>query len=249
MAASRIALLNAAQQGAETKRNFAREVDAELVEYDVTERELPENLRFDACILTGSWASVYWDRDWIAELKEWVGPAVRRGMPFLGVCFGHQLLADVLGGGVEGMNEYELGYRRVEHDGDCPLFDGISGNFTAFASHSDRVTRLPPGAELIAKNDFGIQGYRKDDVFGIQFHPEYDQVMAEHVTRKKDELPAERRSRVLEGINDENYRAAREAKSLFDNFIDYVEREPNRSAGFETVRNRRQTADKPRGDS
>lgn len=222
MSTPRIALLNAAHDEAETRRNFHREVDANLTEYDVTERELPRTLGFDACIITGSRASVYWDRPWIAELKEWVGPAVRRGMPFLGVCFGHQLLASVLGGSVKHMGEYEIGYRRIEHDGECPLFEGIDDRFTAFTTHSDHVTRLPPGARRVAKNEYGIHGFRKDDVFAVQFHPEYDTAMAERITRGKDELTEETRQRVLDDINDDNYAAACETKAVFDNFVAYV---------------------------
>jgi GMP synthase (glutamine-hydrolysing) len=218
----RIALLNAAHDGTETGRNFHREVDADLVEYDVTEGELPRSLEFDACIVTGSRASVHWDRPWIAELEEWVGSAVRRGLPLLGICFGHRLLADVLGGAIEHVDEYEIGYRRVEHHGESPLFEGVEDRFTVFTSHADRVTRLPPGARRIARNEYGIHGFRKDDVFAVQFHPEYDTAMAERVTRDKDELPGETRRRVLDGIDDAGYAAAREATAVFDDFLAYV---------------------------
>jgi GMP synthase (glutamine-hydrolysing) len=218
----RIALLNAAHSGDHTRRNFRREVDADLVEFDVTEGELPADFAFDAAIVTGSRASVYWDEPWIGELKEWVGDAVEAGLPFLGVCYGHQLLADVLGGRVEGMGEYEIGYRTVEHDG-SPLFAGIDPEFTVFTTHSDRVAELPPGADLIAQNDYGIHGFRKGDVFTVQFHPEYDMETAETVTRgKDDQLSAERIQQVLDGITDGNYAAACEAKTLFANFTDYV---------------------------
>lgn len=227
----RIALLNAAHDGAETRRNFFREVDADLEEYDVTNHELPDSLGFDACIITGSRASVYWDRSWIAELKEWVGLAVRSGMPFLGICFGHQLLASVLGGSVKHMGEYEIGYRQVEHDGECPLFEGIDDEFTVFTTHSDCVTRLPPGARRIAKNDYGIHGFRKENVFAVQFHPEYDTAMAERVTNGKDELSGERRQRVLSGITDENYAAASEAKLVFDNFVRHVRTQRDAATG------------------
>jgi GMP synthase (glutamine-hydrolysing) len=222
MTRPRIALLNAAHGGDHTRRNFRREVDADLVEFDVTERELPDGFAFDGCIVTGSRASVYWDEPWIGELKEWVGDAVEAGLPFLGVCYGHQLLADVLGGRVEAMDDYEIGYRTVEHD-DSRLFDGVDGEFTVFTTHSDRVAELPPGAELIAENDYGIHGFRKGDVFTVQFHPEYDMATAETVTEgKDDQLAADRIQRVLDGITEENFAAACEAKTLFDNFIEYV---------------------------
>lgn len=217
----RIALLNAAHDGADTRRNFRRELDADLVEFHCPGGELPDTFQFDACVLTGSRASVYWDEPWIGALKSYVGDAVDTGMPMLGVCYGHQLLADVLGGRVEDMGEYEIGYRTVEHDSENTLLDGVDGEFTVFTTHSDHVTEAPPGATVFAKNDYGIHGFRKGNVFTVQFHPEYDMATAESVTSGKD-LPDERIQRVLDGIDAENYGAACEAKVLFDNFTDFV---------------------------
>jgi len=217
----RLALLNAAHDGEDNRRNFRRELDAELVEFHVTEGELPDRFAFDGCVVTGSRASVYWDEPWIADLQSWVDEAIDRGLPFLGVCFGHQLLADTLGGTVEPMDEYEIGYRTVEHDGQNPLLSGVDESFTVFTTHSDRVAELPPGARQFAENDYGVHGFTKGDVFAVQFHPEYDTDTAEMVASGKD-LPEERIERVLDGITEENYRAACEAKRLFDNFTDYV---------------------------
>lgn len=210
----RIALLNASQEPS-TVRNFRRELDADLVEFAVRE-ELPETFAFDAAVVTGSRASVYWDEPWIDALVEWVDEATDRELPLLGVCFGHQVLAEALGGTVEDMGEYEIGYREVEGDG--LLFDDT---VTAFTTHSDAVTELPAGAERTAENDYGIHGFRAGNAFGVQFHPEYDMETARTVTRGK-ELPDERIERVLDGITEENYAAACEAKSLFENFTDYV---------------------------
>ncbi|MFT4921322.1 MAG: GMP synthase (glutamine-hydrolyzing) [Haloarculaceae archaeon] len=224
MSGLRIALLNAAHDGDHTRRNFRREVDADLVEYQATERELPETFAFDGCIVTGSRASVYWDEPWIEDLKAYASDAIDHGLPFLGVCYGHQLLADVLGGRVEDMGEYELGYRTVEQDGENDLLAGIDEEFTVFTTHSDRVAEAPPGAHVFAQNDYGIHGFRKGEVFAVQFHPEYDMGTAEKVAKGKD-LPDERIQRVLAGISPENYDAACEAKRLFDNFTDYVRRQ------------------------
>lgn len=218
----RIALLNAAETDTHTRRNFRREVDADLVEYHVADRTFPETYNFDACIVTGSRASVYWDRPWIGELKEWVGDAIERGIPFLGVCFGHQLLADVLGGQVEDMGEYEIGYRQISQRTHSPLLSGIDSEFTAFTTHSDRVARLPPGAELLAENDYGVHAFRKDDVFAVQFHPEYDMRTAADIASGKEQLSDERLNQVLDGITEENYAAACEAKTVFENFTTYV---------------------------
>lgn len=223
MGPPQIALLNAAHEAADTARNFRRELDADIVEFHCPSGDRPDGFRYDGFVVTGSRASVYWDREWIGRLKTWVGDAVRAGLPGLGVCFGHQLLADVLGGRVDGMGEYELGYRTVEQDGENRLLAGLDEQLTVFTSHSDHVVDPPPGATVFARNDYGVHGFRDERIFAVQFHPEYDMTTAESVTEgKADQLPPERIESVLEEIHAENYRDAVEAKTLFDNFTDYV---------------------------
>ena len=234
MSQHRIALLNAATQPEATSRNFRRELDADVVEFHCPAGEVPEGFRYDGFVVTGSRASVYWDREWIGRLKAWVRDAVEGGLPALGICYGHQLLADVLGGRVEDMGEYEIGYRAVRQSHESRLLDGIDEEFTVFTTHSDRVVAPPPGATVFARNDYGIHGFRKDRAFGVQFHPEYDMETAETVTRgKDDQLTQERIQSVLNGVTPETYDRACEAKRLFDNFLDYVD----------TVRTERATAD------
>jgi GMP synthase (glutamine-hydrolysing) len=220
----RLALLNAAHAAADTRRNFRRELDADLVAFHCPSGEFPERFRYDGFVVTGSRASVYWDREWIGRLKRWVGDALEAGLPALGVCYGHQLLADVLGGRVESMGEYEIGYRTVEQDGDTRLLEGIDEPMTVFTTHSDHVREAPPGATVFARNEYGIHGFRKGRAFAVQFHPEYDMETAETVTRgKSDQLPEDRIEAVIDGIDADNYEAACEAKRLFDNFLAYVE--------------------------
>ncbi|WP_436907855.1 type 1 glutamine amidotransferase [Halosimplex marinum] len=233
MTRPRIALLNAAHEAEGNRRNFRRELDADLTEFHLPTGQFPETFEFDGCVVTGSRASVYWDEEWIPPTKEWVGEAIDRGLPLLGVCYGHQLLADVLGGTVEDMGEYEIGYRTVEHSGDSVLFDGIDDEFTVFTTHSDYVAELPPGAERLAANDYGVHGFRKGRAFGVQFHPEYDMDAAAEVTvGKEGQLSEERIQSVLDGITPENYDAACEAKQVFDNFLAFVrEVDANGTAG------------------
>ncbi|WP_459193043.1 type 1 glutamine amidotransferase [Halosimplex sp. J119] len=221
MTRPRIALLNAAHEAEGNRRNFRRELAADLTEFHLPAGDIPETYDFDGVVVTGSRASVYWDEEWIDPTKEWVEAAIDRGLPCLGVCYGHQLLADVLGGTVESMGEYEIGYRTVERAGDSRLLAGLDEEFTVFTTHSDAVVELPPGAERLATNEYGVHGFRKDRVFGVQFHPEYDVQTAEEVTKGKD-LPEERIRSVLDGITPENFDAACEAKQVFDNFVDFV---------------------------
>ena len=212
----RIALLNASYDDSNTARNFGRELDGDLSVYSAVDRELPTSYEFDAVVVTGSRASVYEEEPWIADARDWVAGALDRGLPALGICWGHQLLADVLGGTVEPMGEYELGYRTVRHTG-ADIFEGVPESFTVFTTHSDAVTDLPPGADRIAENEYGIQGFRRGNVYGLQSHPEYDPETAEAVTRGKD-LPEERIESVCAGITESAYDEAKAAKRVFDNF-------------------------------
>lgn len=224
MSRLRLALLNAADDGSNTRRNFRREFAADLVEFDVTSGQLPSSFAFDGCVVTGSRCSVYWNEPWLPPLKDWLDRAIEADLPFLGVCFGHQLLADVMGGEVEDMGGYEIGYREVVQFENDPLFDGIDRRFTVFTTHSDRVRALPEGATPLAATEYGNHGFRRGDVYGVQFHPEYDLETAESVTAGKD-LPADQYERVMAGITEETYAAACQAKQLFGNFERLLDRE------------------------
>lgn len=218
----RIALLLASHNPDDTRRNFDREVPAELVEFQVTEGALPgEDEDLDGYIVTGSKSSVYDDEEWIADTIEWVRSAHERGIPGLGVCFGHQLLASAFGGTVEDIGEYELGYRELTHDPD-PIFDDIDREFLAFETHSDRVTDLPADAEVLSENEYGIQAFRLEYAVGVQFHPEYDLETARRIAEEKP-VGEEKRARVLAGVTEANRQRAAEAAIVFENFVEEVE--------------------------
>ncbi len=218
----RVALLNASYDATNTRRNFRRELDASVEEFNATDGHLPREFDHDAVVVTGSRASVYWDEDWIDATRETVRRALDRELPVLGVCWGHQLLADTLGGTVEAMDDREIGYREIEltDAGRADtLFAGVDSPLLAFTTHGDSVVDLPDGATRLAENDYGLQAFRHGTGVGVQFHPEYDRRTAREVTRGKD-LPAQRERRVLDGITDENYRRASRTKTLFGNFTD-----------------------------
>ena len=221
MTRPRLAFLNASANGRSTSRNFRRELDADLAEFDAYGGDLPDGFDFDGVVVTGSRASVYWDEPWIADLLDWVREAVDRGLPHLGVCYGHQVLAEALGGTVEPMGEYEIGYREVRRVGDSRLLADLPERFLVFTTHQDAVTALPPGATPIAENEYGNHGFEVGRVSTVQFHPEYDLETAERVARGKD-LDDDHLERVLDGITEANYARACEAKRLFDAFVAYV---------------------------
>jgi len=235
MSRLRFALLNAAHGDENTTRNFRRALDADLAEFHATDGQLPDHYEFDGVVVTGSRASVYWDEEWIPPLVDYVAEAHDRDIPILGVCYGHQVLAEALGGRVAGMDEFEIGYnqiqRRPEADDD-ELLGSLDAEFTVFTTHGDAVVDLPPEAELLAENEFGVHAFRAGHAWGLQFHPEYDIATARDVTDgKRDSLGDARVDAVLEAVTPAKYETACEAKRLFENFTSYARQVAEEATG------------------
>jgi GMP synthase-like glutamine amidotransferase len=134
----------------------------------------------DAYIVTGSSAGVYDDAPWIGELMDFLRAAKGRAK-LVGVCFGHQAMAQAFGGQVVkspkgwGIGEHE--YAVTSHE---PWMDG-AGTIRLPASHQDQVVSLPPGAEVIAASAFtplaGL-AWRDQPAISIQPHPEFEPAYA-----------------------------------------------------------------------
>lgn len=217
-----IAIIDASLGDTPAQENIERLTAAETIPFKASRGAIPppptSDVRgYDAGIVTGSQCSVYEDQKWIHELTDWAREAHAADVPILGICWGHQLLAQALGGRIVAMDEYELGYKTIRQVSESKLFAGISNEFVAFETHSDRVYELPDGAIRLAENDRGVQAFRMDQTYGVQFHPEYDRETAEHVTRRKD-LPQERIQAVLEEITESTYEASKAARRVFENF-------------------------------
>jgi len=230
-----IAIVDASIGETPAERNLTRSLDAETRVYKVSDGRFPPlptgpGWTYDAVVISGSQTAVYDDLDWIHDLTSWVRAVHRADVPVLGICWGHQLLAQALGGRVVDMGEHELGYRTVHQRGEDPLFAGAPASFTAFQTHSDRVAELPSGAVELARNDHGIQAFKLGSRYGVQFHPEYDRETAEWVIGNKD-LSTERLDSVRATITDESVAAARQANRVFENFLALVgshQRRPGR---------------------
>ncbi len=132
----------------------------------------------DYFIITGSPRSVYEESHWMLNLENFIVGASEKRIPILGICFGHQLIAKALGGKV-GLNPagWELGSYYVEQSSagvESLLFNGISNPFYAHESHQDVVTVLPTSAVELAQNNKGNQAFQVgENIFGVQFHPEF----------------------------------------------------------------------------
>ena len=140
---------------------------------------LPEVQACAGVIITGSHAMVTDHLAWSVAIEDWLPALVEAGVPILGVCYGHQLLAQAMGGEV-GYHPQgkEVGTREIELLPACaadPLFRSLPPSFLAHTTHAQTVLRLPPGAVRLAANlhepnhAFRL-GAR---AWGVQFHPEY----------------------------------------------------------------------------
>lgn len=142
---------------------------------------LPDARRFLGVVITGSDAMLTDNPDWSRRTQSWLEQILPAAdVPVLGVCYGHQLLAQTLGGKTGwSRNGEELGTVPVEltEDGERdPLLGVLPRQFTVQAAHSQAVLELPPGARLLARNAHeSVQAFAWGaNAWGVQFHPEFD---------------------------------------------------------------------------
>jgi GMP synthase-like glutamine amidotransferase len=136
---------------------------------------LPDIKGLEAILITGSSAGVYDDLDWIAPLEAFVREAHQGKVPTVGVCFGHQLIAQALGGTAR---KSEKGFGLGRHVYDIAPDNGvIDGARIALAcSHQDQVITPPAGARTVLSSDFTPHAgllYGGGTTFSVQAHPEF----------------------------------------------------------------------------
>jgi GMP synthase-like glutamine amidotransferase len=149
--------------------------------FDVRAADLPARPEAcDAYIVTGSSAGAYDPLPWIPPLEDFLRAASGRAA-LVGVCFGHQIMAQAFGGRVEksdkgwgvGLHTYQVVDRR-------PWMDDAAA-IAVPASHQDQVVEAPPRARVIAASDFtpfGALAYEDQPAISIQLHPEFEPAYA-----------------------------------------------------------------------
>jgi GMP synthase (glutamine-hydrolysing) len=152
---------------------------------------VPEtSTEYAALLLTGSAASATDESlPWIAPLRALVRDAVDRDQPVLGICFGHQVLAQAVLGpeAVRRSETPEFGWREIEVLADHPLMAGIERRFSCFVSHFDEVCVPPGDLEVIARsNRCAIHAFQVPGkpAVGVQFHPEMPPEECERLVRR-----------------------------------------------------------------
>jgi GMP synthase (glutamine-hydrolysing) len=141
---------------------------------------LPDPSAADGFIITGSSSSVTERAAWMLRTEELIRRLVAARAPLFGICFGHQLVAEALGGKVaRNPRGREIGTVDVRvrpgAEGD-PILAGIPPRFGANATHVDTVVALPPEARVLAETDLEPTAVYAigDTTRCVQFHPEFD---------------------------------------------------------------------------
>ena len=184
----------------------------EWVEHDIrTGEPLPGPRDAVGFVITGSSSSVTERAPWMLRAEELVREIAKANTPLFGICFGHQLVGQALGGLVaKNPNGREIGTVEVSLVPRAPLdpiFDGLPHRFRANHTHVDSVVELPPDARVLATTDkekhaaFSIG----EAIKCVQFHPEIDgDAMRGYVEARAHLIEGEGgdAKAILEGVTD-----------------------------------------------
>jgi GMP synthase (glutamine-hydrolysing) len=207
-------------------RERGYEIDTHVVLADpaVPDTDFPMPAGYDAVIAFGSFANAYDAnaRAWVEPEIEFIRAMAQDDVPYLGVCFGGQLLAESLGGHVERapLAEQEIGLVTFDDDDRLPIPAG-----PWFTWHEDRVV-LPDGVDVLAHNGKAVQLFRVGRAVGTQFHPEADTgVVGSWVRLGPDHIPEHTSgAQLLQDMEIHEATLRRNCEQLVDWFMHQVAR-------------------------
>ncbi|WP_429236286.1 glutamine amidotransferase-related protein [Aeromonas salmonicida] len=170
--------------------------------------ELPDDLQeCDAWLITGSRHDAYSDLPWIQALRAWIRLAHDADVKLAGVCFGHQVIAQALGGEVvKSTKGWGLGVSVHSMLATGSWMQPGLDQIRILASHQDQVALLPPGATRLAGNDFcpNFMFLQGDHIVAIQGHPEFSvEYNRALIERRRDFLSDDRYQSSLSSLEGE----------------------------------------------
>ncbi|PTW56572.1 GMP synthase (glutamine-hydrolysing) [Breoghania corrubedonensis] len=180
-------------------RALLGETEFTYLSFDVEGGQLPDNVHAaDGWLITGSRHGAYEDHPWRDPLEDFIRAAHEAGLPLVGICFGHQIIARALGGEVK---LAETGWIAGPQ-----TYRGPDGkNFTVNAWHRDQVTRVPEGLEVFASGEnCPVAGmFEPGRVLTFQPHPEFDAVYTAALLEERGaSLPEPLQSAVAQRLRD-----------------------------------------------
>jgi len=161
--------------------------------YDVQAGDLPPRPDAHAAyLITGSAAGVYDDLPWIPRLEDFLRAAKGRAK-LVGICFGHQVMAEAFGGRVEkSIRGWGVGLQRYEIVVRAPWMDDAEA-IDIPVSHQDQIVVQPPHTRILASSDFspfGMLAYEDQPAISMQFHPEFEpEYMKALIESRRERLP------------------------------------------------------------
>jgi GMP synthase-like glutamine amidotransferase len=178
----------------------------EIDTFDVAAGEFPADPSdYEAYLVTGSPAGVYDPLPWIEPLKQFLRDAGDRKL--VGICFGHQIMAEAFGGHVEKSDKGRgIGLQHYEIDRVEPWMDEMA-SIDVPASHQDQVVAQPPHTKVIASSPFtpfAALAWTDRPAISVQFHPEFDPDYAKAlIEARREKMPdADRAIASLDRPND-----------------------------------------------
>ncbi|MCF6343350.1 MAG: gamma-glutamyl-gamma-aminobutyrate hydrolase family protein [Devosiaceae bacterium] len=148
------------------------------IKYIIEGEELPSHLGLEGVIITGSAHSVYDDIAWIEPLRDFVKQAYALKTPMVGICFGHQIMADALGGTVEKSHKgWGIGRHVYRLEQRPDFINGAGDEIAVACSHQDQVVTVPDNAKVFLSSDFTPNAglvYNNGAAISLQPHPEFD---------------------------------------------------------------------------
>ena len=170
--------------------------------------ELPDDLQeCDAWLITGSRHDAYSDLPWIQALRAWIRLAHDADVKLAGVCFGHQVIAQALGGEVvKSTKGWGLGVSVHPMLATGSWMQPGLDQIRILASHQDQVALLPPGATRLAGTDFcpNFMFLQGDHIVAIQGHPEFSvEYNRALIERRRDFLSDDRYQSSLSSLEGE----------------------------------------------
>ena len=177
--------------------------EIELVRYDVDDDRFPTSItECDGWLMSPSRCSAYDGHAWIASAEDLLRELVAREHPYVGICFGHQLAAQALGGRVaRAADGWQVGVQDYEIVESRPWMVPMHSTVSLIASHEDQVVSVPDGAALMARSPgCPVAGLLIGErAWTLQPHPEFVPALADSLLGQRVELIGAKKVAMAQG--------------------------------------------------